>query len=75
MAVITVKLYMRFTSDEGKDRTWSFSYLNSNFSDSNAKLLANAFIANKAAFKDGYKPTAVVTVWREEVAKEEYDLT
>lgn len=74
MAVITVKLYMRFTSDEGKDRIWSFSYLNSNFSDSNAKTLANAFITNKAAFKDGYKPTAVVSVWREEVAKTEYDL-
>lgn len=75
MSTTTTKLYLRFTSDTGNDRTWSFQYLDTTLSDNNAKMLANTFITNNIAFKQSYQPVEIVSIWREEIRKTEYDIS
>lgn len=70
MITVTSRVYLRLTNEYSQDRTWSFGYMNDNITEAQLRTIANSFITNNQAFKTGYKPTAIVTIWREEVSKE-----
>lgn len=72
MANTTSKLYMSFTCDNGKERTWSITYPNYYMEANDATALANAFIVNNTAFKEYYRPITIKKIWNEEVTKTYY---
>lgn len=65
----TQKLYMRFTNEQSQDRTWSFNYMDDTLTQAQVSAIATAFTLNNQAFKEGYRPQAIVAVWWESVTK------
>lgn len=70
MITTTSRVYFRLTNEYSQDRIWSFGYMSDDITEAQLRTIANSFITNNQAFKDGYRPTAIVTIWRETVAKE-----
>ena len=68
-SVTTNKVYIRFTTTQGKDRIWSFNYFDDNITESKLRLIANTMINNKIAFNRDYRPASIVAIWKETVTK------